>query len=99
MDIKTRGPTNAIYGMYGNGIIQRSISTQRTSCIEQVYEILPQDIKRQERKELEKIDASRPRTPYPFITPEYIKMVHFTLSSWNIWTQPYLRFAQSWVTI
>ena len=57
MEIGTRGPTNAIYGTYGNGIIQRSISAQKTWCIEQVYEILPQDIKRQERKELEKINT------------------------------------------
>ena len=38
-----------------------------------MYEILPQDIKRRGRKELEKIDTSRPRTPYLFITQEYIK--------------------------
>ena len=57
MDSGTRGPTNAIYGTYGDGIIQRSISTWRTWCIEQVYEILSQDIKRWERKELKKIDT------------------------------------------
>ena len=38
-----------------------------------MYEILPQDIKGRERKELKKIDASRPRTPYLFITQEYIQ--------------------------
>ena len=56
MDIGTRGPSNAIFGMYNDEIIQRSTSTWRTWCIEQVYEILPQDIKGRERKELEKID-------------------------------------------
>ena len=57
MSYGSRGPINAMYSTYGNGIIKRSISTQTTSCKEQVYEILPQYIKRRERKELAKINA------------------------------------------
>ena len=57
MDNKSRGSTNALYNVHGDGIAQRSTSTQRTCVIEQVYKILPQDNKRQETKNLKKIDA------------------------------------------
>ena len=66
MDNGTRGPTNAIYGMYNNEIIQKSISTQRTCIIEQVYEMLPQDNKRRERKELKKNDTFEAKNSLSF---------------------------------
>ena len=83
MDNKTRGPTNILYNAYGNGITQRSTSTQRTCVIEQVYEILPQDNKRQEREELEKIETKNSLSLHYSRVP--LKMVQITLSSWPIW--------------
>ena len=57
MDNGTGGPINSLYNAYNDGITQRSTSTQRTCVIKQVYKILPQENKRRERNELEKIDA------------------------------------------
>ena len=65
----SRGPTNAQYDAYGDGNISRSISTRRTSSIEQVYEILPQDNKRRERKESEKIDALKAKNSLSLHSP------------------------------
>ena len=71
MSYGSRGPINAIYGTYDDRIIQRSISTQRTSSIEQVYEILPQeDNKRQERKESEKINALEAKNSLSLYSPQ-----------------------------
>ena len=64
------GPTNAQYDAYGDGNISRSISTQRTSSIEQVYEILPQDNKQRERKERKKIDAFEAKNSLSLHSPQ-----------------------------
>ena len=57
MDNKTHGPTNPLNNTYGDEITKKSTSTQRKCVIEQLYKILPQDNKRQERNELKKINA------------------------------------------
>ena len=65
------------YNTNGDGNTTSSTSIGRTSVIEQVYE-----------KELERIDAYKPRTPYlfpPFQLDQMVqKMVRFTLSPWPI---------------
>ena len=66
----SRGPTNAQYNAYGDKNISKSISTQRTSSIEQVYEILPQDNKQRERKEREKIDAFEAKNSLSLHSPQ-----------------------------
>ena len=70
MSNKSRGPTNAQYDAYGDGNISRSISTQRTSSIEQVYEILPQENKRRERKERKKIDVFEAKNSLSLHSPQ-----------------------------
>ena len=67
------GPTNAQYDAYGDENISRSISTQRTSSIEQVYEILPQDNKRRERKGSEKIHAFEAKNSLSLHSPQNSK--------------------------
>ena len=98
MDIKTRGPTNAIYGGYDDRIIQRSTSIPRPCIIEQIYEVLPQDNKRRERYELKKINTFEAKNSLSLHYSRIHQMVRFTLSPWTIWTPPYLGFVQSWVT-
>ena len=70
MSYGSRGPTNTQYDAYDNGNISRSISTRRTSSIEQVYEILPQDNKQQERKERKKIDAFEAKNSLSLHSPQ-----------------------------
>ena len=90
MDIKTRGATNALYNAYGDEILQRSTSTQRTCVIEQVYEVLPQDNKSQERNKLEKVDTFKAKNSLSLHYSRVHQMVHFMLSFWPIWALLYL---------
>ena len=74
MSNKSCGSTNAQYNTYGDGNISRSISTQRTSSIDQVYEILPQeDNKQEERKESKKINALEAKNSLSLHSPQNSK--------------------------
>ena len=85
MSYGSRGPTTAQYDAYGDENISRSISTRRTSSIEQVYEILPQDIKRRERKELKKVNKFEAKNSLSLhYSRVHQKLVQITLSSWPI---------------